>query len=543
MLDRISHSTAPAADREIPRARTGEMCAALLTALWAFAAAPSAGAQDDEGPNANLFQLYDTQAARSRAAQAEEHITSARWAEAIAELQALIEDHAGEVLGGTRPRAAGAAKPSQQDVHPGAGAWAVGKLFALPADGRAFYRRRYAERAERALERAIAGGDRGALARIAQRWPITEAAPRAWWALGDLEVELGHTADGLRAWARAAAIGLDQPDRRCRSIEDWRALRADVEADEASPAGAAARLDFAIQILPEVGGAATSAHETEATFVLGPATGVAADAFGVRRTLTRPGDDAIAISGWANPYPLPYGPFREDAGCSRIFPQRYGDLVFINTSRSLHALNASINEAVLGLCKESHAQVTDEPVRLQSGTPHPLWRRPDLSDWADSLLYIEEEAKHKILAVYRQLDRDKDGLITPADFSPPEATDVEPRAERGRPVPHAPALAEAPIARCTPTARRRDSARELPRSRRSRSADSPASDGRLHRAPHRATGRRHRPGRPTIHRDKGTSGTTPRSHSSHPRGRQERDTGRATSRPDASEPQWWAAPR
>ena len=339
MLDRISHSTAPAADREIPRARTGGMCAALLTALWAFAAAPSAGAQDDEGPNANLFQLYDTQAARSRAAQAEEHIASARWAEAIAELQALIEDHAGEVLGGTRPRAAGAANPSQQDVHPGAGAWAVGKLFALPADGRAFYRRRYAERAERALERAIASGDRGALARIAQRWPITEAAPRAWWALGDLEVELGHTADGLRAWARAAAVGLDQPDRRCRSIEDWRALRADVEADRTSPAGAAARLDFAIRILPEVGGAATSAHETEATFVLGPATGVAADAFGVRRTITRPGDDD-AITGWAAPYALPDGPFREDSGCSRIFPQRQGDLVFVNTSRSLHALNA-----------------------------------------------------------------------------------------------------------------------------------------------------------------------------------------------------------
>lgn len=345
MLDRSRHSPAPTADREIARARTGGMCAVLLAALGAFAAGPSAAAspamtQDDEGPNANLFQLYDTQAARSRAAQAEEHIAAARWAEAIAELQALIEDHAGEVLGGTRPQAAGAKKPSQQDVHPGAGAWAVGKLFALPSEGRAFYRRRYAERAERALERAIAGGDRGALARIAQRWPITEAAPRAWWALGDLEVELGHTADGLRAWARAAAIGLDQPDRRCRSIEDWQALRSDVEADDASPAGATARLDFAIRVLPEVGDAATSAHETEATFVLGPATGVAADAFGVRRPLRRPGDDDRAISGWATPYPLPYGPFREDAGCSRIFPQRHGDLVFVNTSRSLHALNA-----------------------------------------------------------------------------------------------------------------------------------------------------------------------------------------------------------
>ena len=52
----------------------------------------------------------------------------------------------------------------------------------------------------------------------------------------------------------------------------------------------------------------------------------------------RPGDDARP--GWAAPYALPDGPFREDSGCSRIFPQRQGDLVFVNTSRSLHALNA-----------------------------------------------------------------------------------------------------------------------------------------------------------------------------------------------------------
>lgn len=341
MPDRRTDAAAPTAPLAPARARARGLWVALLAAVSATAAPPAQGAQvGDEGPNANLFQLYDTQAARSRAAQADEHIAASRWAEAVAELQALIEDHAGEVLGGTRPRAAGASKPSQQDVHPGAGAWAVSRLFALPAEGRAFYRRRYAERADRALERAIASGDRGALARIAQRWPITEAAPRAWWALGDLEVELGHTGDGLRAWARAAAVGLDQPERRCKTIEDWRALRTDVAAAESMPAGATARLDFAIEVLPEVGGAGTSAHETEATFVLGPATGVAADAFGVRRAVTRPGDEAMAISGWARPYPLPYGPFREDAGCSRIFPQRLGDLLFVNTSRSLHAINA-----------------------------------------------------------------------------------------------------------------------------------------------------------------------------------------------------------
>ena len=59
MLDRSSHSTAPDAGREIPRARTGGMCAALLTALWAFTAAPSAGAQDDEGPNAKRYSMVE----------------------------------------------------------------------------------------------------------------------------------------------------------------------------------------------------------------------------------------------------------------------------------------------------------------------------------------------------------------------------------------------------------------------------------------------------------------------------------------------------
>ena len=67
------------------------MCAAL-TALWAFAAAPSAGAQDDEGPNANLFQLWNPGRAPARAGGGAHRVGA--WA-GVAELQALIEDHAG----------------------------------------------------------------------------------------------------------------------------------------------------------------------------------------------------------------------------------------------------------------------------------------------------------------------------------------------------------------------------------------------------------------------------------------------------------------
>jgi outer membrane protein assembly factor BamB len=308
---------------------------AASTALclsWSAAAAPALQDEADENFRPRAFQLYDTQAARALANEAADHVAAGRWSEAIVGLQALIEDHRGEVLGAQRPRALGALNPSQTDVHPGAASWAAQALFGLPAEGQDRYRERYGRRARLALERAIAAGDRGGLSDVARRWPLTESAERAWWALGDLELELGHAADGLRAWARAAALRLGVPQRVTVSRDDWAALRADL--GEGAP-GALARADLAMDLLEDSGSEGGSRASREASFSRGPATSVAAASI---TSSAREGEDGSA--GWPAPFQLTRGPFANLNGASRLFPQRVGDVVIVNTSRSVHAVDA-----------------------------------------------------------------------------------------------------------------------------------------------------------------------------------------------------------
>jgi|GEM_PF-863702 len=306
------------------------------TAAWCLsvgaAAAPEPQEEADENFRPRAFQLYDTQAARAVANQAADHVAAGRWSEAIEGLQTLIEDHRGEVLGAERPQALGALKPSQTDVHPGASSWAARELFALPAEGRDLYRQRFGRRARLALERAIAAGDRGGLSDVARRWPLSESAERAWWALGDLELELGHAGDGLRAWARAAALRLGQPQRVTVTRKDWAALRADL--GDGAP-GALARADLAAALLEESGAEGGSRASREASFSRGPATSVAAAAI---TSSVRDGEDGSA--SWPSPFTLPRGPFANLNGSSRLFPQRVGDTVIVNTSRSVHAIDA-----------------------------------------------------------------------------------------------------------------------------------------------------------------------------------------------------------
>ena len=308
---------------------------AASAVLWlssgAFAAPPLQD-EADENFRPRAFQLYDTQAARALANEAADHVAAGRWSEAVVGLQALIEDHRGEVLGAQRPRALGALQPSQTDVHPGAASWAARALFDLPAEGQDLYRERFGRRARLALERAIAAGDRGGLSDVARRWPLTESAERAWWALGDLELELGHAADGLRAWARAAALRLGEPQRVTVSRDDWALLRADL--GESAP-GALARADLATDLLDASGSEGGSRASREASFSRGPATSVAAASI---TSSVREGEDGSA--GWPAPFQLPRGPFANLNGASRLFPQRIGDVVIVNTSRSVHAIDA-----------------------------------------------------------------------------------------------------------------------------------------------------------------------------------------------------------
>lgn len=301
--------------------------------------------EDDERFQPNLFQLYDTQAARALAAKAIEHAEAERWPEALAELQTLIEEHDGEVLGAARPKPEGAPLPSQTDVHAGAGAWATQMLFELPDDARRVYANRFGARASSALSRAVAAGDRGALSRLAQRWPLTDAAERAWWALGDLEIEVGNAGDGYRAWARAAQLALDRFEIvALGDMDAWLSLRADVAAAIESgemESGALVRIDYALERLSTTEGESGSRPKDEASFIRGPATGIAAESFGSSSAFeSAVSDEDPGSTGWPRSVTLPRGPFHLNRGSGRLFPQRLGDTVFINTSRSLHALDA-----------------------------------------------------------------------------------------------------------------------------------------------------------------------------------------------------------
>lgn len=309
--------------------------------MGSLGAAPQTGEFNPDEFEPAPFHLYDTQVARVKAEKALEHVAASRWSEAIAELQGLIEEHRGEVLAAERPKPTDARTPSQTDVHAGAGTWAVRQLFDLPSEGKELYRARFGPRAKDSLRRAIAASDRGGLARVARRWPLTPAAERAWWALGDLEVELGHAADGVRAWGRAAAIHVGDPTRSTIERHEWEALRAEVAAmaDPTSHAGALARIDLSLQLRESIGDSGGTRKEDEASFVTGPALGIAAESL-VITTPFAGTTTAEAPTGWESALRLPQNPFSNGQGGGRLFPVRLGDTIFVNTSRSVHAIDA-----------------------------------------------------------------------------------------------------------------------------------------------------------------------------------------------------------
>lgn len=359
-------------------ARTRWQVAALALAV-APAAAQIGGSsvrtegQDEEAFRPRLFQLYDTQAARARAEKASEAIAAGRWAEAIEELQGLIEEHEGDVLGAARPTAEGARTPSQTDVHFGAGTWAIQQLFALPPEGKEVYRQRHGARARGALDRALAAADRTALSKLAQRWPLSSAAERAWWALGDLELERGHEGDAARSWLNAARLRIGDPRARVQTAGDWTAIKDELLGTlraSGAPAtevrGAEARLDLAIARAEEIL-VGTSRPRDEASFVTGPATAVAAERLGGSNAGAGSSDVGLPEdAGWRAPFVLPDTPYREIDGASRLFPRRFGDTIVVNTSRSVHAIDAfsgdelwSLDAAQLGWADLDRGEVAE----------------------------------------------------------------------------------------------------------------------------------------------------------------------------------------
>ena len=103
-----------------------------LGAGWALAAMllPGAVAQDlgdVDGEDAAIrgFSIPTTRSAQARRLRALEHLTAARWNEAIEDLQVLIEEHGDELVPDMSSSEDG------PPVHRGAGRWASDELLVL----------------------------------------------------------------------------------------------------------------------------------------------------------------------------------------------------------------------------------------------------------------------------------------------------------------------------------------------------------------------------------------------------------------------------
>ena len=203
---------------------------ALLCALGGIVRA-----QDDEPETVSRgFAIPQTREARALAERAEGHLAAQRWSEAFTLLQELLTQHRGEVL-----LPPGIERDVDEIAREGAAVWAREKLASLPADARALYATRYGEESREALDIARRTRDARALLEVARRYPLTPAAAEAWWALGDLEFELGEQAAAHASWQRAEALaklfpgGL--PEAAARRLSLARSLDVDGGREPALP--------------------------------------------------------------------------------------------------------------------------------------------------------------------------------------------------------------------------------------------------------------------------------------------------------------------
>jgi outer membrane protein assembly factor BamB len=300
----------------------------LLALAAALLSAPLAGARPQETEEhraTRLLRIPETRVARDLAERAVEHSDALRWGPAVEALQLLVEEHSAAVLPSRYHRAGD--RESVHPAHVGAAEWARARLGRLPAEARELYLTRYEPVAREALARARRDGDRTALVTVAQRWPITEAARSAWWAVGDLELELGHLGDAMHAWRRAAeqseVLGVELPPGAVRRLE----LAAAVEAGDAG---------------------------------LGPLlAGSGASTASLRLPGEGESDGPVPLEGastWsAEITPHPFGNRAEGAkGADRfnLFPVLAGDRVLVSTSLRVQAHDAFTGEQLW---------VTDEP--------------------------------------------------------------------------------------------------------------------------------------------------------------------------------------
>ncbi|MEM9802144.1 MAG: PQQ-binding-like beta-propeller repeat protein, partial [Planctomycetota bacterium] len=99
----------------------------------------------------------------------------------------------------------------------------------------------------------------------------------------------------------------------------------------------------ALDLLGTLDDEAGGRPRSQASFARGPAQGIAAASI----SSSQFDDDGVA--GWPMRFSLPWNPFMKEGGASRLFPQRAGDVVLVNTSRSVHAIDAFDGQEVWSL--------------------------------------------------------------------------------------------------------------------------------------------------------------------------------------------------
>ena len=283
-----------------------------MAALLSLPVLPGPGPdplQQDGDVRARSFAIPDTRHARALYGRAEAHVAAERWAEAIADLQELITEHRGEVLGARELDPDG--ERSLEAVHPGAAEAARRRLLSLPAPARRLYRDRFGGDAGRALASARRSADRRALVEVARRWPLTGAARDAWWTVGDLELELGNPAAARDAWARARAL-------------------LELEGQPLPP-GALRREAFLTERAVLDDGALRTSEVTSGVTVPGPgeATGTppGSDCHSWRREVGSRGSERVPFSG-------------VDGDHNNLFPVLAGDTLLVSSSLRLLAFDA-----------------------------------------------------------------------------------------------------------------------------------------------------------------------------------------------------------
>jgi outer membrane protein assembly factor BamB len=313
-------------------ARRGARLVACLALLLQPLAAPLAAQEEEQESAITGFSIPSTRSARARFERARGHVLAKRWNEAIEDLQVLLEQHGEELIRDGE---------SGDPVHRGVADVATLELRAMPPEALALYRRRFEEKADAALDLARSRGDRQAVLTVARRWPVCEAAPRAWWTVGDLELELGNLAEARAAWARALRLRLLEAalpaelELRAPSgevAEDWtRSVAALEQVGAALSEGERARAELAVETLRAESPLSEAAELRSAPrgSLRSPGPGEA--------PLGAPGESA---SAWPHPFRIPKPHPFDRSGDGNLYPVRVGDSVLLTNSLQLFNVNA-----------------------------------------------------------------------------------------------------------------------------------------------------------------------------------------------------------